>query len=119
MNGHSDKQSMKAVYLSGLLFPGVGQFYLKTYIRGLLFSIIAAIGFYIIMSATWELMFAIANDIEQGKQRLDINSIVLVVRESLNVYQEPTILTAKIAFIASWLISTLDAYLTTKKTYSV
>ncbi len=115
MESNTNKQSMKAVYFSGLIFPGVGQFYLKNYIRGLLFSITAAIGFYIIMSATWELMFAIANDIEQGKQRLDINSIMRVVRESLKIYQEPTIFTAKIAFIASWLLSTLDAYLTTKK----
>ncbi len=115
----NNKQSMKAVFFSGLIFPGFGQFYLKTYIRGLLFSIVASIGFYIIMSATWELMFEIANDIGEGKQRLDFNSIMLVVKESLKIYQEPTIFMAKIAFIASWLISTLDAYLTTKKLQKV
>lgn len=115
MINNSNKISMRAVYFSGLIFPGIGQFYLKAYIRGFLFSIIAATSFYIIMNATWELMFAIANDIEQGKQRLDFNSIILVARESLSVYEEPNIFIAKLAFMASWLISTLDAYFTTKR----
>lgn len=109
------KSSMKAVYFSALIFPGIGQFYLKTYIRGILFSVVAAIGFFIIMEATWSLMMGIANDIEQGKQRLDINSLTLVVRESLKIYDDPNIIIAKIAFVASWIISSIDAYLTTKR----
>jgi TM2 domain-containing membrane protein YozV len=109
------KKSMKAVYFSALIFPGLGQFYLKTYIRGMLFSIVAAIGFFIIMEATWSLMMGIANDIEQGKQQLDISSLSLVVTESLKVYEDPNIIIAKVVFLASWIISSIDAYMTTKR----
>lgn len=109
------KKTMKPVYFSALIFPGLGQFYLKSYIRGVLFSVIAVISFAIIMEATWSMMMVIANDIEQGRQRLDMNSLTLVIKESLTVYEDPTIITAKIAFIASWIMSSLDAYVTIKR----
>ena len=109
------KKSMKPVYFSALIFPGLGQSYLKSYIRGVLFSVVAVISFAIIMEATWSMMMVIANDIEQGRQRLDINSLTLVIKESLTVYEDPTIIIAKIAFIASWIMSSLDAYVTIKR----
>ncbi len=105
---------MKAVYYSALIFPGLGQLYLKNFIRALLFIVVAAIGFIIIMDATWGLMMNIANDIEQGRQSLDINSLTLVIKESLNIYDDPKIITAKFAFLASWIISSIDAYITVK-----
>lgn len=109
------KKTMKPVYFSALIFPGLGQFYLKNYIRGVLFSVVAVISFAIIMEATWSMMMVIANDIEQGRQRLDMNSLTLVIKESLTVYEDPTIIIAKIAFIASWIMSSLDAYVTIKR----
>lgn len=109
------KQSMKPVYLSVFVFPGIGQFYLQTYIRAILFTLVAGIGFYIMMEATWHLLIGIANDIEQGKQALDINSLTLVITQSLEIYKDPTIMIAKIAFMASWITSSVDAYLTIKR----
>jgi TM2 domain-containing membrane protein YozV len=109
------KNSMKAVYFSALIFPGLGQLYLKNYIRGIFFIVVAGIGFIIIMEATWSLMMVIANDIEQGRQRLDINSLTLVIKESLNIYDDPRIISAKFAFLASWIISSVDAYITLKR----
>ncbi|MFT6968455.1 MAG: TM2 domain-containing membrane protein YozV [Cellvibrionaceae bacterium] len=109
------KKTMKPVYFSALIFPGLGQLYLKSYIRGVLFSVVAVISFAIIMEATWSMMMVIANDIEQGRQRLDMNSLTLVIKESLTVYEDPTIIIAKIAFIASWIMSSLDAYVTIKR----
>jgi TM2 domain-containing membrane protein YozV len=107
--------TMKPLYFSALIFPGLGQFYLKTYIRGLLFTMVAAVGFAIIMEATFSIMMVIANDIEEGRQRLDVNSLALVIKESLTVFEDPTIITAKLAFLASWILSSLDAYITIKR----
>jgi TM2 domain-containing membrane protein YozV len=109
------KSSMKPVYFSVFIFPGLGQFYLKSYIRGVVFGVVAVIGFAVIMEATWSMMMVIANDIEQGRQRLDINSLTTVIKESLKVYEDPTIITAKFAFITSWILSSLDAYVTIKR----
>jgi TM2 domain-containing membrane protein YozV len=109
------KSLMRPVYLSALIFPGLGQLYLRNYIRGILFCIIAIIGFVIIMETTWSMMMVIAIDIEQGRQRLDINSLTLVVKESLKVYENPAVVAAKFAFISSWILSSLDAYVTVKR----
>ena len=119
MTSQAKQTSMKALYLSGLVFPGIGQFYLKTYTRGLLFSLVAAIGFYIFMEATWQLMQTIANDIDQGRRQLNISNLTLVLKQSLQAYHEPDVLMAKIAFGGSWLASMFDAYITTKKMYTV
>lgn len=109
------KTSTKAVSLSAFLFPGLGQFYLKQYIKGMLFTAVAAVSFMIIMSAAFSIALSIANEIETGKITLGNIDIKAISQQVMDVFQQPNLVTAKIAMIASWLISTVDAWLSGKK----
>jgi TM2 domain-containing membrane protein YozV len=109
------KKSTKAASLSAFLFPGVGQFYLKKYSKGMLFAAIAFIGFMMIMSAVFGIALSISEDIQLGKIALDSGSIQSLTQQVMAVFQEPSLVNAKIAMIASWLISTIDAWLMGRK----
>ncbi len=105
----------KAAYLSAFFFPGSGHVYLKCYLRAAIFIIIAAIGAYLVMSATFSIVWSVANDIEQGKVSLSPDLLMDTVRQSLTVYEESTLVTAKWAIIGSWLVSVIDSYREGKK----
>ena len=104
------KPSSKAASLSAFLFPGSGHMFLKLYVRGIIFIIIAGIGLFLMMEAAFSIAWTIANDIEQGKVAFDINSIRSVVEQTMGVYKDPSLQGAKWAIVISWIISTLDAY---------
>jgi len=109
------KTSTKAASLSAFLFPGLGQFYLKQYIKGMLFTAVAAASFMIIMSVAFSIAFSIANDIETGKTTLANIDIKAITEQVTDVFQQPNLVTAKIAMIATWFVSTVDAWLNGKK----
>ena len=109
------KPSVKAASLSAFLFPGSGHIFLKCYVRGIIFIVVAGAGLVLMMEAAFVIALTIANDIEEGKAALDINSIRSVVKQSLLAYESPSLLGAKWAIIASWVASTADAYREGKK----
>ena len=61
------KKSVKAALLSGLVFPGVGQFSLKRYLRGLVFFVPAMLSLVFIVDSSMRRAFAIAGQIERGR----------------------------------------------------
>ena len=113
------KKSNKAASLSAFLFPGMGQFYLKKHTRGALFFIVAAIGFMMMMVAAFSIALSISEDIQLGRvtlnSLLNSNGIKELAQRIMNVFQEPQLIYAKTAMIASWIISTLDAWLSGRR----
>lgn len=109
------KTSTKAVSLSAFIFPGLGQFYLKQYIKGMLFTAVAAVSFMIIMSATFSIALSIAHDIETGKITLGTIDIKAISQQVMDVFKQPNLVIAKFTMIASWFISSIDAWLSGKK----
>ncbi len=109
------KLSIKATCLSAFLFPGSGQFFLKCYLRGIIFMAIAGVGLYLIMATAFTIALAIANDIQMGNIPLGIASIREVIRQAMDVYKEPSLINAKIAIIGAWAVSSIDAYIEGKK----
>lgn len=109
------KSAAKATCLSAFVFPGLGQFYLQHHIKGLIFSIIAAISFFMIMSAVFDIAFTIADGIKAGKVSLDNATINNLTQQITDIFKQPSMLAAKAAIIISWLISSIDAWLSGKK----
>jgi len=110
-------KTTKAVSLSAFLFPGLGQLYLKQYIKGSFFTIIAAIGVIMLLPSLFKIMpeifniaNSIANNIVLGKT-VDIQATLNSIKKEAAVFQTPNLVLAKIAMIASWLISSIDAWL--------
>ena len=98
------KPAVKAALLSAFLFPGVGQIYLKRYLRGLAFLIPALGGIAIIVvnfvRAVWESL----NMIGVGGGAIDPAVIDRVVRSTDYTGTISSII------IGLWTFSVIDAY---------
>jgi len=109
------KTATKAALLSGLVFPGTGQIYLKRSRRGLTIMALACSGIAIIVWMTIVRMLAALEQIQNQLNQVDMATISNVVLEfSANhssVYYKPILL-----FIACcWIFSIIDAYRTGKE----
>ena len=69
------KKSTQAALLSALVFPGLGQFLLKKKGLGLLFSGVAVVSLYILLSHAVERAQQIAEKIQTGEIPVDIQAI--------------------------------------------
>ena len=108
------KAEVKAALLSGFVFPGLGQMYLKRYGRGLLFMAVVLLGLIIIAGMA---VVAAMEAIEAGHREggaVDINALSNLAAASLA--QAGVSVNVILLFIACcWIYSVIDAYLIGKK----
>lgn len=102
------KKSSKAALLSALLFPGVGQMYLKRYLRGLLPMVLVLTGLgFLIARATLRTLEAL--DKIQAGGSLDMNvasNLAATSAASGDKYSSVIVLVMS----CCWLFSVIDAY---------
>ncbi|HSY28479.1 MAG TPA: hypothetical protein VK832_13300 [Burkholderiaceae bacterium] len=113
------KKSVKAALWSGLVFPGVGQAFLKHYLRGCVIFIAATVSAYIYSKIEINQALSLASDLsdkmESGAGSLDFISM-LTMAEKLDAQLKalPPNPIAEIAFwmfVVCWGFSIVDAYL--------
>lgn len=105
------KRSTKAALLSGLVFPGLGQFLLKRYLRGTALVTVALVALYILITNIIEITIVISNKIIAGEVALDANTISVIITELHAGSEAQLINAATMAIIISWLLAIIDAYL--------
>lgn len=102
------KSKFVAALLSGLMFPGAGQYYLGRRQRGLLFIVLAAAGGLLWLSFALDQATALADGILGGSIGLDPAAI------AARIDAQPTPLPEKagaLLFLAGWVGSVLEALL--------
>jgi ABC-type spermidine/putrescine transport system permease subunit I len=105
--------SLKAALLSGLVFPGLGQIFLKHYKRAavIILAVFGSLAL-VIVKAT-QLALTILEKIESEGRLIDIDSITEATSQAT-----ASILTINFGFlliIICWIIGTVDAYRVGKK----
>lgn len=103
------KKSTKAVLLSGLVLPGLGQLYLKRWVSGLVLSGAAVYAVYFIVSIVVTTALDLTKKIESGVIPDDIETVSRLVTQQLSGSEHSTNL-AMMAFGASWVIGIIGAY---------
>ena len=103
------KKSTKAVLLSGLVLPGLGQLYLKRWVAGLVLSGVAVYAVYFIVSIVVSTTLVLRQKIESGAIPADIETVSRLVTQELSGSEQSTSL-AMMAFGASWVIGIIGAY---------
>ena len=102
------KKSVKAALLSGLVFPGLGQIYLKRRRRGvvIMLVVLALLGFLIWMTVT-----AVLQSLEklQGQGLIDASD-TSALAASISVSHSPYYNAVLIAVVCCWLYAVIDAY---------
>jgi hypothetical protein len=103
------KSALKAALLSGLVFPGLGQIYLKRYWRGFLFIILIMIGLVIIAGIAAAGALESLNTIQAQGGTVDINTLSNLAAKhpvQKGFYYKVIFL----YIICCWLFSVIDAY---------
>jgi TM2 domain-containing membrane protein YozV len=101
------KTAVKAALLSGFVFPGVGQIYLKRYLRGLIILIPVLLGLIIIVGiATVDIMESL-KQIEAGAT--DANTM-LTLAASHSARNDIVSKAISLFIACCWLFSMIDAY---------
>ncbi len=104
------KKSIKAVLLSGLLFPGIGHFSLKRYQRGMIFFIPALTSLVFLVYYVLTKAFSIADQISQSEIPLDAQAISSIIYSENGATEVFMLNVATWIFIACWIISMIDSY---------
>ncbi|GMR17441.1 MAG: hypothetical protein BMS9Abin32_544 [Gammaproteobacteria bacterium] len=104
------KKPMKAALLSGLVFPGLGHLFLKSYVRGIVLAGAALAGLYFLIARTMEMAYLIADQIQSGAVPLDATGIAALMsaQESGGAARSANIAAA--VLVVAWLIGIVDAY---------
>ena len=109
------KESSKALVLSSLVFPGLGQVILKRYKTAAVIMLAVAISFYRILSIALEQANAIVNKVIVQGGVLDMQAIANATTQATSSTDNATFNLYLWIIIACWLISIVDAWITGKK----
>jgi hypothetical protein len=99
---------VKAALLSGLVFPGVGQWYLGRRLRALLFIVPAAAAAWYFASRAWSLVEQIEAEVLSGRVGLDPIAIAERVHQQ-SAGSTAMMNWAALAMLACWIGSVADA----------
>ena len=103
-------RSSKAMLLSVLVFPGVGQWYLGRRLRAVLFGVPALGGAWVLLSHAWTLAMGISEEIVAGTAGVDLGDILARVHQQAATSTPATDIAAAV-MIACWIGAALDARL--------
>ncbi len=102
--------AVKALLLSGLVFPGLGQLVLKCYIRGIALTLATLACLYVLMERIVQQAMDIAGTIDVSSGIVDVRAIVAAVHAAGNIPYTGTFKLALWALLILWLIGSVDAY---------
>ena len=103
---------IKAALLSGLVFPGLGQIYLKRYLHGLFFIVLVVSGLAVIVAIATAAALESLNATQGQGRTIDMNTIAnLAAAQQNSIYCEVILL----LIVCCWILSIIDAYKTGRK----
>jgi len=101
------KTAVKAALLSGFVFPGVGQIFLKRYLRGLIILIPVLLGLIIIVGIA---MVGIMESLKQIEAGAADTNTTLTLAASYSARNDIVSKVISLFIACCWLFSMIDAY---------
>jgi hypothetical protein len=105
------KKSTRAALLSGLVFPGIGHFYLKRYVPGAVISGIAVACTYYIVSKALDQAYQIVDQIQSGAVQPDLVTITEMVSKQSTGSEADLLNLATLLLGGIWVVGIIAAYL--------
>lgn len=103
------KTAVKAALLSGFVFPGLGQIYLKRYLRGLIIMIPVLLGLIIIVGIAMVGILESLKKIQIEGGATDTNTM-LTLATSYSTHNDIFFKAISLFIVCCWLFSLIDAY---------
>ncbi len=104
------RKSLKGALLSGLVFPGYGQFALKHYIRGIVLMLMCLTCLVLIGVKVRQQTFIVLEKIEYGNGAIDMNEILNAVNLVDTTSGDIIYRIASLLLPFCWIIGVIDAY---------
>ncbi|MGZ3181555.1 MAG: DUF6677 family protein [Telluria sp.] len=103
------RASLTPVILSGLVFPGAGQAYLKRWKRAAVFIVPTVAALFVLMGRVIETANKVSDMIVSGQIPVDINAISAEVTRQ-GAVQSPAVNIASLVVLVCWIASAVDAW---------
>jgi hypothetical protein len=107
--------SWKAALISALVFPGLGQIWLRRYLRGIAFIVATAACCATIIVKGAREAFDLLNRIETEGGNVDVVAILRSATATSAIAPDAGMTTAAVALLLCWGIAVVDAYLLGRK----
>jgi len=107
------KKSIKAALLSGLVFPGLGQFMLKSHKRGTAIVVVVMTCLYLTISEAIEQAHVVLEKLEQSGGAINIETITNATTQASATTESNASLFINLIIIC-WVVAIVDAYITGK-----
>lgn len=102
--------SKKAAFLSGAVFPGLGQVFLKHYVRGIALMLVVSASLVVIVKIALEQALAILEKIQWEGGTIDMTTIVNAATQASTSSNSRTFKVLLFLILSCWLIGIVDAY---------
>ena len=113
------KKSLQGALLSGLVFPGLGQLWLKHYLRGIALIVAVTTSLAVLATKAAHEAFSILEKIEREGGAVDLVAIFSSVSHGSPASDDFIANSASMVLILSWIVGTIDAYFLGRKEDSV
>ena len=107
--------SLKGAFLSGLVFPGLGQVVLKHYKRGAVIMLTVLVSLSVIVIEAVQKAFTILEKIESEGGTIDMDTISNAATQASTTSDNLIFYLALLLIIFSWIIGIVDAFRIGKK----
>jgi hypothetical protein len=108
-------KATKAALISALVFPGCGHFYLKSKLRGVVFTLFSVGCLYVLMSYAMDIANDISERIISGDLPLDIASLMAEISLQLNGNAGDPAHIASILLVSCWGVAIIDVLILGRK----
>ena len=102
--------SLKGAFLSGLVFPGLGQVILKHYKRGAVLMLAVSASMLVILIKALQQAFAIMEMIESEGSVINLSTISNAATQAATTFESPIFKLLLLLIIFCWIIGIVDAY---------
>jgi TM2 domain-containing membrane protein YozV len=102
--------ALKAAFLSGVVFPGLGQVTLKHYKRGIALILIVFVGLVVIVAQVMQQAFTIFEKMESEGGAMDTSTILNAVTQQSPSSSSLTFSIASVLITVCWIFGIIDAY---------
>ena len=104
------RKSLKGALLSGLVFPGYGQYVMKHYIRGIVLMLTCLTGLVVIGVKVRQQIFIVLEKIEYVDGAIDMSEIINAVNLAGTTSGDVIYRFASLLLLFCWIIGIIDAY---------
>jgi hypothetical protein len=108
-------KATKAALISALIFPGCGHFYLKSKLRGTVFTFFSAGCLYVLITDLISIADDISDKILSGDMPLDISSLMAEISLQLNGSASGSLNMASLLLLGCWAIAIIDSIIVGRK----